>query len=122
METGVEKDFEKERPLPAHERPTRLEGTAATKQNLLKKEQHQFHVEFEIDHKMHQERIALYEDNKNKATALLWSQCTATMRSKLQSRPEFEKEIRNDPIKLLEAIKQTCHELREHTVPDENNH
>ena len=51
-------------------------------------------------------RIRTFETNKIKAYSLLWERCSKSMKSQIQQRKEFEKNIYNNPIELLKAIKQ----------------
>ncbi len=67
----------------------------------------QFEKEFEVDYSQYSARKSQYEDNKAAAHALLWAQCTNTMRSRIQSRKDYESgKINTDPIALLKAIQQ----------------
>jgi hypothetical protein len=45
-----------------------------------------------------------------KAYALIFGYCNKTMQSRVEEHPEFETSIKNDPIKLLEAIKVLMHD------------
>ena len=47
-----------------------------------------------------------YQDNKAAAAALLWNQCSNIMKAKIQSRKDYDTELKDNPIKLLQAIKQ----------------
>ena len=66
----------------------------------------QFEKQYEIEFAAHHEREIQYQDNKAAAAALLWNQCANTMKAKIQSRKDYDSEIKDDPIKLLQAIKQ----------------
>mmetsp|Transcript_31752 Transcript_31752/g.77092 ORF Transcript_31752/g.77092 Transcript_31752/m.77092 type:complete len:178 (+) Transcript_31752:487-1020(+) len=55
-----------------------------------------------------------YHDNKTKAYGLIWGRCSPSMQSALESREDFERGIKNDPIGLLKAIKQHALNYREH--------
>ena len=66
----------------------------------------QFEKQYEIEFAAHHEREIQYNDNKAAASALLWNQCANTMKAKIQSRKDYDTEIKDDPIKLLQAIKQ----------------
>jgi hypothetical protein len=47
-----------------------------------------------------------YDDNLFKAYALIWERCAKAMQNKIMARSNFEAEIYNDPIKLLNAVKE----------------
>jgi len=50
-------------------------------------------------------RRQLYEENQHKAYALIFSYCNKTMQNRIEEAADFEDEIRNDPLRLLEEIK-----------------
>ena len=54
----------------------------------------------------HAIRLEQCQDNKDKACALIWGQCDKAMRSKMQSRKDYELAVKDDPIELLKAVKQ----------------
>ena len=58
----------------------------------------------ELDEYMKRKRI--YKDNKVKAYAFIWDRCTKAMQAKVQSRSDFESQVYNDPLKLLNAIRE----------------
>ena len=62
--------------------------------------------QYQVLFKEHTARKSQHRQNTSKAEALLWSQCATMMKSKILSRVDYEKEIKGNPIKLLEAIKQ----------------
>jgi hypothetical protein len=47
-----------------------------------------------------------YDDNLFKAYALIWERCAKAMQNKITLRSDFEGSIYNDPIKLLNAVKE----------------
>ncbi|KAI2502242.1 hypothetical protein MHU86_12214 [Fragilaria crotonensis] len=68
-------------------------------------ENKQFEIEFKSDYDTYRKRMQVYENNLTKAYALLWERCTKAMKNKIEARSDYEL-IRNDPIKLLKAIKE----------------
>ena len=50
--------------------------------------------------------IDLYEDNKDKAYALLWDCCTTLLQAKLKQCKDFKTKIYQDPVELLKPIKE----------------
>ena len=52
---------------------------------------------------------AKYNDNMNKAYALILGQCTLGLKGKLEQRKYWEFKIKNNVIQLLEAIKEITH-------------
>ena len=79
----------------------------STEQDSAKKaiQDKQFEKQFEIEYITYNERKVKYEENRSAAAATLWNQCASSMKTKLQSRPDYD-EIKGDPVKLLLAIKQ----------------
>mmetsp|Transcript_31743 Transcript_31743/g.77083 ORF Transcript_31743/g.77083 Transcript_31743/m.77083 type:complete len:251 (+) Transcript_31743:108-860(+) len=63
---------------------------------------------------IYERRKKEYHDNKTKAYGLIWGRCSPSMQSALESREDFERGIKNDPIGLLKAIKQHALNYREH--------
>ena len=61
-------------------------------------------------------RQAKYEDNMNKAYALIWGQCTIGLKNKLEARKDW-KDFKQDPIKLLKAIKEITHNYQDSRYP-----
>ena len=51
-------------------------------------------------------RVRALKGNLIKSYALLWERCAKAMQNKIQTRSDYQSVIFNDPIKLLEAIKQ----------------
>jgi hypothetical protein len=58
----------------------------------------------ELDEYMKRKRI--YKDNKIKAYAFIWDRCAKAMQAEVQSRSDFESQVYNDPLKLLNAIRK----------------
>ena len=101
LETLEEVDFKKEEPI--------MKVSTATgdkQQEQKEREDKQFEKQYEIQYQEYNRRITQYKENKAKAEAMLWNQCTNTMKSKVQSRKDYESDIKGSPIKLLQAIKQ----------------
>ena len=51
-------------------------------------------------------RKRILEENGYKAYAEIWARCNKAMQAKIESRREYESDIYNKPIKLIEAIKE----------------
>ena len=83
-----------------------MQISTATDAAVKAAENRKYEKQYEVLYTAFNDKKVQYEANKSKAHALLWQQCTSMMRSKITSRPEFETEIKGNPIKLLEAIKQ----------------
>ena len=50
-------------------------------------------------------RKTKYDDNMNKAYALILGQCAEGLKNILQTRKYWEKDVKNQPIGILKAIK-----------------
>ena len=49
---------------------------------------------------------ALYELNKTKAYSLIWGRCSMAMKGQLEQRTDYNSKIYNDPVNLIQAIKE----------------
>ena len=52
------------------------------------------------------QRKEVSEENKSKAYTLIFGFCNKTMKGQIEEAANFETEIRDDPVKLLEEIKR----------------
>ena len=75
-------------------------------EQLRERENRQFELQYkaELDEAMKRRRT--YNDNLYKAYALLWEKCAKSMQNKIQARKDYKTSIFNDPINLLQAIKE----------------
>ncbi len=73
---------------------------------LQERENKQYEKQFEVDYAEHKKRVDLYKSNKTQAEALIWNQCSSTLKSKVMSRKDYYTTVKGDPIKLLIAIKE----------------
>ena len=69
-------------------------------------ENKQFEIQYGVQCKEYERRRNQYRENKVAAEALLWNQCTNTMKSKIQSRKDYLTNVKGKPVELLQAIKQ----------------
>ena len=74
--------------------------------DVAKRENRQFELEHKAEYDEYMKRKREYEQNNYKAYAEIWERCNKAMRSKIEARKNFESEVYNNPIKLLEAIKE----------------
>jgi hypothetical protein len=51
-------------------------------------------------------RSSIYVDNLVKSYALIWERCNTAMQSHLGQRTDYKSTVYNDPIELLQAIKE----------------
>ena len=58
--------------------------------------------------KAHAKRVSLYEDNKRRIYAVLWNQCTEALQQRIEASDDFETKIKNDHVKLMDAIEEHC--------------
>jgi hypothetical protein len=80
---------------------------AAEKQD----EQDGFNIEFQEAIKRHNAREDALREGLYKAYALIFSRyCTKAMRQRIEEHPDFQSKIEDDPIALLETIKQSMHD------------
>ena len=81
-------------------------------------EQNQMNERMKEKNKAHTKREGYYEDNKMQAYAMLWARCSEAMQGRIKADKDFEGKIRNNPIKLLDAIETECLTGNRHTVYD----
>ena len=67
--------------------------------------------------KQYVERRARYNDNMNKAYALILGQCTLGLKGKLEQRKDWDSQIKHKAIKLLDAIKEITHNYQDSKYP-----
>ena len=98
LETYTETDFTARQP--------QLRQSQSQDPDEKTREDKQYEKQFEVEYTEFSRAKTQYEDNKSAADALIWGQCTNSMKAKIQARKDYYTEIKGDPIKLLAAIKQ----------------
>ena len=73
-------------------------------------------MEFQADFDVYRKQQQTYNNNLTKAYALLWSKCAKGMQNKIESRQDY-KSILDDPLKLLQAIKEHSLNYQENKYP-----
>jgi hypothetical protein len=69
-------------------------------------EQEGYDVLYKAKINIYTKRKCEFEDNMNKTYSLIFLQhCNKTIQDRITGHPEFDSKIKNDPIKLLKAIK-----------------
>jgi len=86
-------------------RPT-LQVSQDKDDETRERENRQFEKNYEIEYSEHLKRKTQYDENKVAAEALIWGQCDTRMRSQIQSRSNYDSDIKGNPIALLKAIKE----------------
>jgi hypothetical protein len=76
------------------------------KPELKEIENEQFKIEFKAGYDHYRSREQIYNNNVTKASALFWDRCAKGMKNKIKSRSDFKSKIENNPIELLQAIKE----------------
>ena len=71
----------------------------------IRMEQDSLNLEYTEELCNYNNPIKLYNENKQKACALIFSYCNKVMQSRIEESSNFETEIHNDPLKLLDVIK-----------------
>jgi hypothetical protein len=74
-------------------------------------EQYKMLFKAELDEYMKRKRV--YSDNKIKAYAFIWDRCAKAMQAKIQARSDFESKVYNDPLELLNAIREHAMNFQE---------
>jgi hypothetical protein len=86
-------------------KPT-LQFSTATEDTKNKPENRQHKLEYKANPDEFMRRKRSYDDNLFKAYTLIWERCAKAMQNKIMARSNFEVEIYNDPIRLLNAVKE----------------
>ena len=86
-------------------KPT-LQSSQESDNELKALENEQFRIEFKTLFDVYIKREQTYQTNLTKAYAFLWDQCSKAMQQKIKSREEYERDIVNNPINLLKAIRE----------------
>ena len=63
-------------------------------------------LDYKAKYDKYMKRKRTFEENTYKAYAEIWARCNKAMRSRVESRKDYKKEVYNMPIKLIEAIKE----------------
>ena len=71
-----------------------------------KREDKQNELDYKAEYDEYMKRKRILEENGYKAYAEIWARCNKAMQAKIESRREYESDIYNKPIKLIEAIKE----------------
>ena len=68
-------------------------------------------LRYQVDYAQYSERLMILENNLMKAYALIFRDyCSKIMQNRIEQHHNFESEIRDNPIKLLEVIKVLIHD------------
>ena len=93
-------------------KPTLIMSTE-TDADLKARENRQYELEHKAEYDEYMKRKREYEQNSYKAYAEIWERCNKAMQSKIEARKNFESEVYNNPIKLIEAIKEHAMSYKE---------
>ena len=83
-----------------------LKISTSTKETIKTRENRQYKLEYKAKLDKAIKRVDKYQQNLYKAYAFLWEKCSRVMQNKIVGRKDFNRNIYNDPIKLLKAIKE----------------
>ena len=83
-----------------------LQISTSTDADENKREGRQYELDYKAEYDEYMKRKRTFEENTYKAYAEIWARCNKAMRSRVESRKDYEKEVYNVPIKLIEAIKE----------------
>ncbi len=67
----------------------KLKTSTAQDPAVEARENKQYEKQFEVDYAEHKKRVDMYESNKTQAEALIWNQCSSTLKSKIMSRKDY---------------------------------
>ena len=83
-----------------------LEVSLKTEAEDVKKESRQFELDYKAEYDEYMKRKRTFEDNCYKAYAEIWARCNKAMKAKIESRKDYESNVYNKPVNLLEEIKE----------------
>jgi hypothetical protein len=66
----------------------------------------QFKIEFKANYNLYHSRQQIHNNYVTKAYTLFWDRCAKGMKNKITSRTDFKTKIKNNPIELLQAMKE----------------
>ena len=67
-------------------------------------------LDYKENFRIYNTRKEVYDDNMIKAYAFIFGYCNKVMQNRIEEMSNFETEIRNDPVKLLEVIKEKMYD------------
>ena len=119
LEERTETDFDSIMPTltPAKLQPVASSATEEDKaraKELDDTARRQMEMLYEAEIKSFVERKNMYEANRGKAFAFIYGQCNKVLQSKLQTRTDYDSEVKGNPIKLLNAIEEHSMSYVEH--------
>ena len=89
----------------------RRKVSVKTEEAEKKVEQEGFDIEFKILMEEHIKRVQQLDENISKAYALIYSNyCTRVIQIRIEEHVNYESKIKNDPIKLLKAVRVLMHD------------
>jgi hypothetical protein len=74
----------------------------------------QYELEFKEEISIYMKLKQSYENNRIKAYAIILERCAKGIKVKIESRNDFEDNIKNNPIELLKAVRQHSLNYQEH--------
>jgi len=102
MDALTEMDFDAIKPKlapvppPSLKELTKVERQA--EQQELRRQERQADMIFKVEMEAHRTRLTRYKEVMSRADGIIWSQCHPNMKSKIQSRPEYEGSIKGNAI------------------------
>jgi hypothetical protein len=84
----------------------KLKGSTKKDEEAKATQDTQFKMEYKAKFGEALHMIRIYNDNLVKLYALIWERCNTAMQSCLEQRTDYKSTIYNDPIELLQAIKE----------------
>jgi hypothetical protein len=97
-------------------KPT-LQSSQSKEEDVKALENKRFRLELKTLFDVYVKREQTYLMDMSKAYAFLWDQCSKAMQQKIESRQDYEKDIVNNPIKLLCAIKEQALNFQDKKYP-----
>jgi hypothetical protein len=83
-----------------------FQTSQSSEEDIKVLENEQFRIEFKTLFNVYVKQEQTYQANLSKSYAFLWDQCSKAMQHKIESHQDFDDDIMNNSIRLLQAIKE----------------
>ena len=83
-----------------------LQISSSTNKDKKKRQEHQFELDYKAEFDGYMKRKRTFEENCYKGYAKIWARFDKATKSRVESCKDYEKEVYNTSIKLIEAIKE----------------
>jgi hypothetical protein len=94
-----------------------LQSSQSKDKDIKALENEHFRLKFKTLFDVYVKREQTYQMNLSKANGFLWDQCSNAMQQKIELQQDYEKDIVNNPIKWLDAIRERALNFQDKKYP-----